>query len=60
MSIVVVKKNNNNVVCVFCFDNQFRIYKPSYVYDVSLTVRTLEILQGYYFKANYIKIFARR
>ena len=32
----------------FCFDNQFRIYKPSYVRDVSLTIRTVEILQDYY------------
>ena len=41
------------------FDNQFLIYKPSYVPNVSLTISTVEILQDYYFKANFIKIFAR-
>ena len=45
--------------CIFYFDNQFRIYKPSDVPDVSLTIRTLDILQDYYFNANFIKIFAR-
>ena len=44
---------------VYCFDNQFRIYKPSYVSDASSTIRTVEILQNYYFKANYIKICAK-
>ena len=42
--------------CIF-FDNQFRIYKPSYVPDVSLTIRTVKILQDCYFKANSIEIF---
>ena len=42
---------------LFSFDNQFRIYKPSYVPDVSLTIRTVEILQDCYFKANFIKNF---
>ena len=36
-----------------------QIYKPSYVPDVSLRIRTVEILQDYCFKANFIKIFAR-
>ena len=44
------------VLFVFCFDNQFRI---SDVPDVSLIIVTVEILQDYYFKANFIKIFAR-
>ena len=33
------------------FDKQFRIYETSFVHDV----RTLNILQDYYFKVNYIK-----
>ena len=56
-SIVLVKKIF--VFFVFCFDNQFRIYKPTYVPHVSLTIRTLDILHYYYFKATFIKIFAR-
>ena len=44
---------------LFSFDNQFHIYKPSYVPDVSLTIRTVEILQDCYFKANFITFFAR-
>ena len=42
---------------VFCFDNQFRNYKPSYVPKVSLTISAVEILQDYYLKANFIKTF---
>ena len=57
MSIVLVKKMF--VFCECCFDNQCHIYKSSCVPDVSLTIRTLETVQDYYFEANYIKIFAR-
>ena len=37
----------------------FFLYFVRYVPDVSLTIHTVEILQDYYFKANFIKIFAR-